>query len=162
MKVIWSCRGSSAVAPHPQSIGWCFRVSGLQATWCARRVVRRALWLPVPAVRQVRQTNRTSERANTRVTRGEATRDQREPGALLAKAVSRSAARKLDGNTTCPAEGRKHALDALGMTALTIRNQLGESLATAQKFDTLLEQVTMPPIKTLPLTDAKSADNLSR
>jgi tetratricopeptide (TPR) repeat protein len=40
-------------------------------------------------------------------------------------------------------------LDALGRTASEIRNKLGESLSTVQKFDTPLEQATTPSLEAL-------------
>ena len=40
-------------------------------------------------------------------------------------------------------------LDALGKTASEIRNKLGESLSTVQKFDTPLEQATTPSLEAL-------------
>jgi tetratricopeptide (TPR) repeat protein len=47
------------------------------------------------------------------------------------------------------ANDTNHVLDALGKTALEIRNQLGESLSTVQKFDTPLEQATTPSLEAL-------------
>ena len=40
-------------------------------------------------------------------------------------------------------------LDALGKTASDIRNKLGESLSTVQKFDMPLEQATTPSLEAL-------------
>jgi len=40
-------------------------------------------------------------------------------------------------------------LDALGKTASEIRNKLGESLSTVQRFDTPLEQATTPSLEAL-------------
>ena len=40
-------------------------------------------------------------------------------------------------------------LDALGKMASEIRNKLGESLSTVQKFDTPLEQATTPSLEAL-------------
>ena len=40
-------------------------------------------------------------------------------------------------------------LDALGKAASEIRNKLGESLSTVQKFDTPLEQATTPSLEAL-------------
>ena len=40
-------------------------------------------------------------------------------------------------------------LDALGKTASEIRNRLGESRSTVQKFDTPLEQATTPSLEGL-------------
>ncbi len=47
------------------------------------------------------------------------------------------------------ANDKNHVLDALGKTALEIRNKLGESLSTVQKFDTPLEQATTPSLEAL-------------
>jgi eukaryotic-like serine/threonine-protein kinase len=44
---------------------------------------------------------------------------------------------------------KNHVLDALGKTASEIRNKLGESLSTVQKFDTPLEQATTPSMEAL-------------
>ena len=44
---------------------------------------------------------------------------------------------------------KNHVLGALGKTALEIRNKLGESLSTVQKFDTPLEQATTPSLEAL-------------
>jgi Tfp pilus assembly protein PilF len=40
-------------------------------------------------------------------------------------------------------------LEALGKTASLIRNKLGESLSTVQKFDTSLEEATTPSLEAL-------------
>ena len=48
-----------------------------------------------------------------------------------------------------PATDKNHVLDALGKTASEIRNKLGESLSTVQKFDTPLEQATTPSLEAL-------------
>ncbi len=47
------------------------------------------------------------------------------------------------------ANDKNRVLDALGKTALEIRNKLGESLSTVQKFDTPLEQATTPSLEAL-------------
>jgi tetratricopeptide (TPR) repeat protein len=47
------------------------------------------------------------------------------------------------------ASDKNHVLDALGNTASEIRNKLGESLNTVQKFDTPLEQATTPSLEAL-------------
>ena len=44
---------------------------------------------------------------------------------------------------------RNHVLDALGNVSVEIRNKLGESLSTIQKFDTPLEQATTPSLEAL-------------
>ena len=57
------------------------------------------------------------------------------------------------GETVASAEAqasdKNHVLDALGKTASDIRNKLGESLSTVQKFDTPLEQATTPSLEAL-------------
>jgi eukaryotic-like serine/threonine-protein kinase len=52
-------------------------------------------------------------------------------------------------STEAQASDKNHVLDALGKTALEIRNKLGESLSTVQKFDTPLEQATTPSLEAL-------------
>ena len=52
-------------------------------------------------------------------------------------------------STEAQASDKDHVLDALGKTASEIRNKLGESLSTLQKFDTPLEQVTTPSLDAL-------------
>jgi serine/threonine protein kinase len=47
------------------------------------------------------------------------------------------------------AADKNHVLDALGKSASEIRNKLGESLSTVQKFDTPLEQATTPSLEAL-------------
>jgi eukaryotic-like serine/threonine-protein kinase len=47
------------------------------------------------------------------------------------------------------ASDKNHVLDALGKTASEIRNKLGESLSTVQKFDTPLEHATTPSLEAL-------------
>jgi DNA-binding winged helix-turn-helix (wHTH) protein/tetratricopeptide (TPR) repeat protein len=53
--------------------------------------------------------------------------------------------------TSTEAEGsdKSHVLDALGKAASQIRNMLGESLSTVQKFDTPLEQDTTSSLEAL-------------
>jgi DNA-binding winged helix-turn-helix (wHTH) protein len=57
------------------------------------------------------------------------------------------------GDTLASAEAqagdKNHVLDALGKTALEMRNKLGESLSTVRKFDTPLEQATTPSLEAL-------------
>ncbi len=57
------------------------------------------------------------------------------------------------GNTLASAEVKasdeNHVLDALGNVSVEIRNKLGESLSTIQKFDTPLEQATTPSLEAL-------------
>jgi DNA-binding winged helix-turn-helix (wHTH) protein/tetratricopeptide (TPR) repeat protein len=52
-------------------------------------------------------------------------------------------------STEAQASDKNHVLDALGNTASQIRNKLGESLSTIQKFDTPLEQATTPSLEAL-------------
>ena len=52
-------------------------------------------------------------------------------------------------STEAQASDKNHVLDALGKTASDIRNKLGESLSTVQKFDTPLEQATTPSLEAL-------------
>jgi len=52
-------------------------------------------------------------------------------------------------STAAQASDKNHVLDALGRTASEIRNKLGESLSTVQKFDTPLEQATTPSLEAL-------------
>jgi eukaryotic-like serine/threonine-protein kinase len=47
------------------------------------------------------------------------------------------------------ANDKSHVLEALGRTSSDIRNKLGESLSTAQKFDTPVEQATTPSLEAL-------------
>jgi eukaryotic-like serine/threonine-protein kinase len=52
-------------------------------------------------------------------------------------------------STEAQASGKDDVLEALGKTASEIRNKLGESLSTVQKFDTPLEQATTPSLEAL-------------
>jgi eukaryotic-like serine/threonine-protein kinase len=52
-------------------------------------------------------------------------------------------------STEAQASDKNHVLDALGKSALEIRNKLGESLSTVQKFDTPLDQATTPSLEAL-------------
>jgi serine/threonine protein kinase len=52
-------------------------------------------------------------------------------------------------STEAQASDKSGVLDALGKTASEIRNKLGESLSTVQKFDTPLEQATTPSLEAL-------------
>jgi DNA-binding winged helix-turn-helix (wHTH) protein/tetratricopeptide (TPR) repeat protein len=52
-------------------------------------------------------------------------------------------------STEAQASDKNHVLDALGNTASAIRNKLGESLSTVEKFDTPLEQATTPSLEAL-------------
>jgi hypothetical protein len=52
-------------------------------------------------------------------------------------------------STEVQARDKNQVLDALGKTASEIRNKLGESLSTVQKFDTPLQQATTPSLEAL-------------
>ncbi len=52
-------------------------------------------------------------------------------------------------STETQASDKNHVLNALGKTASEIRNKLGESLSTVQKFNTPLEQATTPSLEAL-------------
>jgi eukaryotic-like serine/threonine-protein kinase len=52
-------------------------------------------------------------------------------------------------STETQASDKSHVLDALGKAASEIRNKLGESLSTVQKFDTPVEQATTPSLEAL-------------
>jgi eukaryotic-like serine/threonine-protein kinase len=67
---------------------------------------------------------------------------------LTVKAVNCVSGESL-ASTEAQASDKNHVLDALGRTASEIRNKLGESLSTVQKFDTPLEQATTPSLEAL-------------
>ena len=67
---------------------------------------------------------------------------------LILKAVNCVSGESL-ASTEAEASDKNHVLDALGKTASKIRNKLGESLSTVQKFDTPLEQATTPSLEAL-------------
>jgi hypothetical protein len=67
---------------------------------------------------------------------------------LTLKAVNCSSGQTL-ASTEAQASDKNHVLDALGKTASEIRNKLGESLNTVQKFDIPLEQATTPSLEAL-------------
>jgi eukaryotic-like serine/threonine-protein kinase len=67
---------------------------------------------------------------------------------LTVKAVSCSSGESL-ASTEAQASDKSHILDALGNAASEIRNKLGESLSTVQKFDTPLERATTPSLEAL-------------
>jgi predicted Ser/Thr protein kinase len=67
---------------------------------------------------------------------------------LTLKAVNCASGESL-ASTEAQASDKNHVLDALGKSALEIRNKLGESLNTVQKFDTPLEQATTPSLEAL-------------
>ena len=67
---------------------------------------------------------------------------------LTLKAINCASGKSL-ASTEVQANDKNHVLDALGKTASEIRNKLGESLSTVQKFDTPLEQATTPSLEAL-------------
>jgi len=67
---------------------------------------------------------------------------------LTLKAVNCASGESL-ASTEAQASDKNHVLDALGKTASEIRNKLGESLNTVQKYDTPLEQATTPSLEAL-------------
>jgi eukaryotic-like serine/threonine-protein kinase len=67
---------------------------------------------------------------------------------LTLKAVNCASGESL-ASTEAQAGDKNHVLDALGKTASEIRNKLGESLSTVQKFDTPLIQATTPSLEAL-------------
>jgi len=70
------------------------------------------------------------------------------PYLLTLKAVNCVSGESL-ASTEAQASDKNHVLDALGKTASEIRNELGESLTTVQKFDTPLQQATTPSLEAL-------------
>jgi serine/threonine protein kinase/predicted Zn-dependent protease len=70
------------------------------------------------------------------------------PYLLTLKAINCISGESL-ASTEAQASDKSHVLDALGKTASEIRNKLGESLSTVQKFDTPLEQATTPSLEAL-------------
>ncbi len=67
---------------------------------------------------------------------------------LTVKAVNCASGESM-ASTEAQASDKNHVLDALGKTASEIRNKLGESLSTVQKFDTPLEQATTQSLEAL-------------
>jgi hypothetical protein len=67
---------------------------------------------------------------------------------LILKAVNCSNGESLT-STEAQARDKSHVLDALGKAASEIRNKLGESLTTVQKFDTPVQQATTPSLEAL-------------
>ena len=67
---------------------------------------------------------------------------------LTLKAVDCESGKTL-ASAEAQANDQNHVLDALGKVSIEIRNKLGESLSTIQKFDTPLEQATTPSLKAL-------------
>jgi serine/threonine protein kinase/tetratricopeptide (TPR) repeat protein len=70
------------------------------------------------------------------------------PYLLTVKAVNCANGETL-ASTQAQASDKNHVLDALGKMASEMRNKLGESLSTVQKFDTPLEQATTPSLEAL-------------
>jgi len=70
------------------------------------------------------------------------------PYLLTAKAINCSTGETL-ASTETQASDKNHVLDALGKTASEIRNRLGESLSTVQKYDTPLDEATTPSLEAL-------------
>ncbi len=67
---------------------------------------------------------------------------------LTVKAVKCASGESV-ASTEAQASDKNNVLDALGKTASEIRNRLGESRSTVQKFDTPLEQATTPSLEAL-------------
>lgn len=67
---------------------------------------------------------------------------------LILKAMNCSNGESLTSTET-QASDKSHILEALGKAASEIRNKLGESLSTLQKFDTPLEQATTSSLEAL-------------
>jgi tetratricopeptide (TPR) repeat protein/class 3 adenylate cyclase len=67
---------------------------------------------------------------------------------LTLKAVNCGSGESL-ASTEAEARDKNHVLDALGKTASDIRNKLGESVSTVQKYNVPLEQATTPSIEAL-------------
>ena len=67
---------------------------------------------------------------------------------LILKAASCSTGESL-ATTEAQASDKNHVLRALGEAASALREKLGESLATVQKFDTPLVQATTPSLEAL-------------
>jgi eukaryotic-like serine/threonine-protein kinase len=67
---------------------------------------------------------------------------------LTLKAINCSSDQSLT-SAEATASDKNHVLDALGKIATEIRNKLGESLGTVQKFDTPMEQASTPSLEAL-------------
>ena len=67
---------------------------------------------------------------------------------LTLKAIHCESGRTL-ASTEAKASDENHVLDALGNVSVEMRNKLGESLSTIQRFDTPLEQATTPSLEAL-------------
>ncbi len=70
------------------------------------------------------------------------------PYVLTLKAINCVSGESL-ASTQAQANDKNHVLDALGKASLELRNKLGESLSTVQKYDTPLEQATTPSLEAL-------------
>jgi eukaryotic-like serine/threonine-protein kinase len=70
------------------------------------------------------------------------------PYLLTVKALNCSNGESLV-STEAQATDKSHVLGALGTTASELRNRLGESLSTVQKFDTPLDEATTPSLEAL-------------
>jgi DNA-binding winged helix-turn-helix (wHTH) protein/Flp pilus assembly protein TadD len=70
------------------------------------------------------------------------------PYLVTVKAVNCTSGQTMASAET-QASDKNHVLDALGKTASEIRNKLGESLSTVQKFDTPIEQATTSSLEAL-------------
>jgi DNA-binding winged helix-turn-helix (wHTH) protein/Flp pilus assembly protein TadD len=68
---------------------------------------------------------------------------------LLTLNATRCSSGESLASTEAQASDKDQVLDALGKMASEIRNKLGESLSSAQKFDTPLEQATTPSLEAL-------------
>ena len=67
---------------------------------------------------------------------------------LTLKAVNCESGKTL-ASTEAQASDEDHVLNALGKVSIEMRNKLGESLSTIQKFDTPLEEATTPSLEAL-------------
>ncbi len=67
---------------------------------------------------------------------------------LALKAVNCKTGETL-GQQQVTAERKEKVLNALGRAAANLRSQLGESLATVQRFDAPLAEVTTPSLEAL-------------
>ena len=70
------------------------------------------------------------------------------PYLLTLKAVNCATGETL-ASAEAQASDKSHVLDALGKTASEMRNKLGESLSTVQRFDTPLDEATTPSLEAL-------------
>jgi serine/threonine protein kinase/predicted Zn-dependent protease len=67
---------------------------------------------------------------------------------LILKTVNCSSGESLT-STEAEASDKSHVLDALGKASSEIRNKLGESLSSVQKYDTPVEEATTPSLDAL-------------